>query len=96
MLQRPEFNLIDYSKMVPSFIGTIGESKSELVLAFLSDHVINKLGCWEKSVHNMLFYFLTKIKDLDKMKTYLLDLEARKDQKQAMSLDLEYAFNLCK
>ncbi len=44
----------------------------------------------------MLFYFLTKIKDLDKMKTYLLDLEARKDSKQAMSLDLEYAFNLCK
>jgi len=41
----------------------------------LSEHVINRLGCKEKSVHNMLFYFITKIKDLEIMKSFLLDLE---------------------
>jgi len=44
----------------------------------------------------MVFYFYTKVKDLDYMKTYLLDIENWKEQKQAIYLDLEYAFNLCK
>lgn len=30
------------------------------------------------------------------MREYLLELESMKDQKQAIYLDLEYAFNLCK
>ena len=34
------FDNLDYTKMVPSFIGTIGESKSEMVLWFLDEHVI--------------------------------------------------------
>ena len=82
--------------MVPSFIGTIGDSKSEMVLKFLFEHVISSWKCTHKSVHNMYFYFLTKIKDLEELKLYLLELEEMKDNKQAIFLDLEYAFNLCK
>lgn len=29
----------------------------------------------------MLFYFYTRVKDLERMKTFLLELEARKEQK---------------
>lgn len=67
--------------MVPSFIGTIGDSKSEMVLRFLNDHVITNRKCPHKSVHNMYFYFLTKIKDLEALKLYLLHLETLKDNK---------------
>jgi len=44
----------------------------------------------------MVFYFLTRIKDLDVMIAYLEDLELKKDKKEGIYLDLEYAFNLCK
>lgn len=81
MLRKEQFDYLDYSKMVPSFIGTILDSKSDLVISFLNDHVISRIGCREKSVHNMLFYFYTRVKDLERMKTFLLELEARKEQK---------------
>jgi hypothetical protein len=58
--------------------------------------VIRGLGCTDKQVHGMVFYFLTRVKNLDLMVAHLEELEAKKDRKEAIYLDLEYAFNLCK
>lgn len=44
----------------------------------------------------MVFYFLTWVKNLDMMIAHLEELEAKWDRKEAVYLDLEYAFNLCK
>jgi hypothetical protein len=75
VLQTEKFRFTDYSKMVPSFIDTIESTMVLPVLKFLEEHVIGRLGCREKSVHNMLFYFLTKMKDLTDMLTYLEVME---------------------
>jgi len=91
-----EFRHVDYQKMIPSFIDTIKEQKCEEVLSFLEEHVIKRIGCKDKSVHGMVFYFLTRVKNLDLLIAHLEELEAKKDGKEAVYLDLEYAFNLCK
>lgn len=97
VLKRQEFKRIDYSKLVPSFadISTDNEDKLTLILEFLEKYVIGKLRCKERSVHNMAFYFMTKMHDLEPMIGYLKMLEIYKEQKEGIYLDLEYAFNQC-
>lgn len=67
----------------------------DLILNFFEGHCINTLKCREKSVHNMAFYFMTQMKNLNHMLEYLQDLEIIKDRKEIIYLDLEYAFNQC-
>lgn len=97
ILKREEFRRIDYSKLVPSFadINTEDEEKVGLILNFFERFCITKLKCREKSVHNMAFYFMTRMKKLEHMLDYLQTLETSKENKEGIYLDLEYAFNQC-
>lgn len=79
VLRKNEFKRIDYSKLVPSLadISTQEEDKVESILDFLEYYVITKLNCKEKSVHNIAFYFMTKINNLERMIIYLQELEIK-------------------
>ncbi|CAI2378217.1 unnamed protein product [Moneuplotes crassus] len=96
-LKKEEFKNIDFSKLVSSFadVRTDDEEKVGIILSFLERYCIQRLKCTEKSVHNMAFYFMTKMKSLDHMLGYLQDLEKIKEGKHSIYLDLEYAFNQC-
>lgn len=97
MLKQDIFKKIDYSKLVPSFadINTNDEEKVGMILGFFEKYCIGRLRCKEKSVHNMAFYFMTRMSRLEHMLEYLQSLELTRERKEAIYLDLEYAFNQC-
>ena len=95
VLRKDEFRKIDYSKLVPSFadVNTKDEDKISMIIDFLQNYWIYRLNWKEKSVHNMAFFYLTKMNDLSLMIEYLQDLENKKEAKSGIYLDLEFAFN---
>lgn len=96
-LKSSQFKKMDFSELVPSFadISANHEDKIPLMLEFLRDHCIERLRSEDKIIHNMAFYFMTKLPDLEPLIYYLQFLEVSNEQKRIVGLDLEYAFNQC-
>ena len=97
-LRSSKFNKMDFSELVPSFadVSANHEDKISLMLEFLREHCIERLKCQDKIIHNLAFYFMTRLDNLEPMISYLQFLESCKEQKRIIGLDLEYAFNQCR
>ena len=77
-LRSSKFNKMDFSELVPSFadVSANHEDKIPLMLDFLKEHCIERLKRQDKIIHNLAFYFMTRLLDLEPMINYLQFLES--------------------
>jgi hypothetical protein len=60
------------------------------------NYCIQKKGSRSKTVHNMAFFFNSKVNDPKRLLQYLENEEIRKSKGIPMYLEVDYALNICK
>jgi hypothetical protein len=73
----------------------IPEDKRKFGIEFL-EHSISKLNCTDKSIHNILLFFLTQPPNKKKLAEYLTDQESMLAEKEKVAFDLDFALRIFK
>ena len=94
-LQKMQYNKIDIPKLMPAFQNIHGEKEMKYALDYITQTCILRKGSKSKTVHNMAFYFFSKINDSVKLIKYLEDEERKKARGQPIFLEVDYALNIC-
>jgi hypothetical protein len=71
----------------------IPEDKRRYGIQFL-EHSIKNLDCKDKSIHNILIFFLTQPPDLRKLQGYLNEQERFLIEREKVNFDLDFALRL--
>lgn len=94
-LQKMQYNKIDIPKLMPAFQNIHTEKEMKYALDYITSTCILRKGSKSKTVHNMAFYFHSKINDSAKLIKYLEDEERKKSKGQPIFLEVDYALNIC-
>ena len=64
-LQSEQFKSLDISKLMPAFMNIRRERQTDMLLAldYIMNYCIQKKGSRSKTVHNMAFFFNSKVSD---------------------------------
>ncbi|CAD8189069.1 unnamed protein product [Paramecium octaurelia] len=84
----------DQTKIIGGLMN-IPVEKREFGIRFL-EHLINKLDCADKSIHNILIFFLTQPLQKEKLNYYLQEQEALLKKTEKVNFDLDFALRLFK
>ena len=90
---------LDISKLMPAFMNIQAQDDMKAALDYITEHCIEYLGTTSKTVHNMAFFFHSKIED-PKNPRHMIDYLTEEEQKKAdgkpIWFEVEYALNMCK
>ena len=95
-LRAPEYNDLNIAKLMPAFMNIQTEGDMKVALDYITEHCIKELDTGSKTVHNMAFFFHSKISDPKGMIEFLEDEEAKKSRSEPVRFEVEYALNMCK
>lgn len=74
-LKKPEFRTLDVSKIMPAFMNIQKEEDMERALDYIQNFCISKRASKSKAVHNMAFYFHSKLKNSEAFLNFLEEEE---------------------
>ena len=95
-LQRQQYKKIDIPKLMPAFMNIQNEKDQRIALEYITNHCITRRGNRSKTVHNMAFFFHSKINDPDRMIRFLESEEVKKSKGHPIYFEVDYALNICK
>jgi hypothetical protein len=102
-LRRKEYSAIDIPSLMPAFMNIrmdkddkpVGDDM-RIVLDYITNHCINKKNVKSKTVHNMAFFFHSKINDPKRIIEFLEQEEVKKAKGLSIYFEVDYALNICK
>lgn len=89
------FREINIAKLMASLMN-VPSTHIKNALHFIVNNCIYKRKSKEKSVHNLAFYFYSKLEKTDELITFLLMEEQKKIKGHTIYFEVDYALNLCK
>lgn len=95
-LRRNEYKNIKIPKLMPAFMNIHKTDDMKLALDYITNFCINKRNCKSKTVHNMAFFFHSKINDPVRMIKFLESEEIKKAKGHQIYFEVDYALNICK
>ena len=88
-LQRQQFRKIDIPKLMPAFMNIQNQDDMELALDYIHNFCITKRASKSKQVHNMAFYFHSKLNNSTAFLDYLEQEEAKQMKGHAIYFEVE-------
>ena len=95
-LRKSEYRKIEIAKLMPAFMNIQEGDDMKVALDYIVNFCINKRNCKSKTVHNMAFFFHSKINDPEAMIKFLESEEIRKSKGHPIYFEVDYALNICK
>jgi len=95
-LQSQYYRKIDIPKLMPAFMNIHDEQDQIEALNYITNYCIIRRSSRSKTVHNMAFFFHSKINDSEKLIRFLESEEAKKSKGHPIYFEVDYALNVCK
>ena len=95
-LRKSQYRKIEIAKLMPAFMNIQIEEDMKVALEYITQFCINKRGNKSKTVHNMAFFFHSKINDPKRMLEFLECEEIKKSKGSPIFFEVDYALNICK
>jgi hypothetical protein len=97
-LRKNEYKNIKIPKLMPAFMNIHKDKTDDMKLAldYITNFCINKRNCKSKTVHNMAFFFHSKIEDPVRMIKFLESEEIKKAKGHQIYFEVDYALNICR
>lgn len=102
-LKKSEYRKIKIPNLMPAFMNIkvdkddkpVGDDM-KIALDFIVNHCINKRNERSKTVHNMAFFFHSKINNPKRLLDFLEQEEIKKSKGLPIYFEVDYALNICK
>lgn len=95
-LRKEQYKTIDIPKLMPAFMNIREGEDMRRALDYITNHCINLKHCKSKTVHNMAFYFHSRINDAQRIIQFLEKQEVNKAKGHSIYFEVDYALNVCK
>jgi len=95
-LKKKEYSDIEIPKLMPAFMNIREGDDMKMALDYITNYCINKKNCKSKTVHNMAFFFHSKINDAKRIIEFLENEEIKKSKGHKIYFEVDYALNICK
>mgnify|MGYP006094457441 CR=1 FL=1 len=95
-LRKPQYKKIKIDQLMPAFMNIQIESDMKVALDYITKFCINTRNNKSKTVHNMAFFFHSKINDPKSMLEFLEREEIKKSKGSPIYFEVDYALNICK
>lgn len=95
-LKKKEYKGIEIPKLMPAFMNIKEGNDMKMALDYITNYCINRRGERAKTVHNMAFYFHSKINDSQSILKFLENEEIKKAKGTTIYFEVDYALNICK
>ena len=95
-LRKPEYKKIEIPKLMPAMMNIREGNDMRMALDYITNYCINKKNCKSKTVHNLAFYFHSKINDPKEIIKFLEGEEMKKSKGHSIYFEVDYALNICK
>lgn len=102
-LKKPAYKKIKIPNLMPAFMNIrvdkddkpVGDDM-KIALEYITNHCINRKNVKAQTVHNMAFFFHSKINNPRKMIEFLEGEEMKKSKGLSIYFEVDYALNICK
>ena len=95
-LKKPKYRKIEIPKLMPAFMNIQEGNDMKVALEYITNFCINHRNSKSKTVHNMAFFFHSKINDPKRMIEFLESEEIKKSKGHPIYFEVDYALNICK